>query len=245
MAQAVELRRRHAFVQQGDNPPSQSRPDYTVPSLQMSLAKQAFGPSRLRAACDEHLRRLHHSSTKNAGAALPPRSASTSLLDTRNASASSGFFVQDCPSSELGGNSRPPSSAGWTSRSSSALWGDSFAAKSLEETHAATKAAAATSMNSRWYPHTTVNRGNLRLTGPASMTLGIDPGKASTHQCPFWEAEKHRFAKVKSKPEARMQTPTRSYRWTSQDAWNDASTHSTFKVTHGTPWSPSASFADL
>jgi len=94
---------------------------------------------------------------------------------------------------------------------------------------------ASFSMNTRFFPHVCANRGTLRLSGPAALQQGIDPGKDREHQCPFFEAPKHRFAEVKSLPGGKPATPTKSMKWRSDMAWSDESNHASFKVTHTLP----------
>merc|ERR1719356_397994 len=94
---------------------------------------------------------------------------------------------------------------------------------------------ASMSMNTRWYPHVSASRGTLKLSRPAALTASGDPGKEKEHQCPFFEAPKHRFADVKSLPGGKPTTPTKSMKWRSDIAWNDADNHSTLKVTHTLP----------
>lgn len=91
------------------------------------------------------------------------------------------------------------------------------------------------SINTRWYPHVSANRGSLKLTGPAALTQSIDPARDKGHTCPFWEAPKHRFAEVKSLPGGQPQIPSRSFRWNSDVAWQDAANHASFKVTQTMP----------
>jgi len=94
---------------------------------------------------------------------------------------------------------------------------------------------ASLGMNSRWYPHVCANRGTLKLSRPAALLQGIDPAKDHEHQCPFFEAPKHRFAEVKSLPGAKPGTPTKSMKWKSAHAWDDAENHASFKITHTLP----------
>lgn len=94
---------------------------------------------------------------------------------------------------------------------------------------------ASMSMNTKWYPHVSANRGALKLTRPAALTHSIDPGKEREHECKFFEAPRHRFAEVKSLPGGRPSTPTKSMKWRSDMAWNDPTNHSSLKVTHTIP----------
>lgn len=90
---------------------------------------------------------------------------------------------------------------------------------------------AALMMNSRWYPHPCLNRGTLKLTGPAALAFGVDPLKDVEKRCPFYDAPKHRFKDVQSLPEARLRTPDRARRWLTDDAWNNPANHAAMKVT--------------
>lgn len=89
-----------------------------------------------------------------------------------------------------------------------------------------------------WYPHASTNRGQLKLTGPRAMQLGVDPGKDTGHTCPFWAADAHRFAATASYPDAHHRTPTKADRWHKEEAWQDGSTVANLKVTHLTPTLP-------
>lgn len=82
----------------------------------------------------------------------------------------------------------------------------------------------------RWYPHPTLLRGELKICERRAFDWGYDsdlPG----YRCPFWEAEVHRFGKVASHPEARPRTPTKSLRWREEDAWSNPANHTALKVT--------------
>eukprot|EP00440_Ansanella_granifera_P034435 gb/GFBE01037357.1/.p1 GENE.gb/GFBE01037357.1/~~gb/GFBE01037357.1/.p1 ORF type:complete len:239 (+),score=44.55 gb/GFBE01037357.1/:1-717(+) len=92
--------------------------------------------------------------------------------------------------------------------------------------------AAAQAMNSRWYPHPSLNRGTLKLNPPAALGFGVDPLKDTGHQCPFWEGKKHRFKDVQSLPSATLQTPAKSMRWKSEEVWNNQNMHASLKITH-------------
>mmetsp|Transcript_81361 Transcript_81361/g.143591 ORF Transcript_81361/g.143591 Transcript_81361/m.143591 type:complete len:236 (+) Transcript_81361:67-774(+) len=95
-----------------------------------------------------------------------------------------------------------------------------------------TEFQASLAMNARWYPHPSLGRGTLKLTGPAALAFGVDPLKDTGHQCPFYEGKKHRFKDVQSLPEARPRTPPKSLRWKYDEHWNDPANHASLKITH-------------
>lgn len=93
-----------------------------------------------------------------------------------------------------------------------------------------TEFEASRAMNSRWYPHISLNRGTLKLTAPQALAYGVDPGKDTGHVCPFFEGPKHRFEAVQSLPEASLKIPDKSLRWLSDDAWQNAATQTSLKI---------------
>eukprot|EP00930_Biecheleria_cincta_P045161 TRINITY_DN31133_c0_g1_i1.p1 TRINITY_DN31133_c0_g1~~TRINITY_DN31133_c0_g1_i1.p1 ORF type:complete len:241 (-),score=61.69 TRINITY_DN31133_c0_g1_i1:35-757(-) len=94
-----------------------------------------------------------------------------------------------------------------------------------------TEFEASRAMNSRWYPHVSLNRGTLKLTAPQALAYGVDPGKDHGHVCPFFEGPKHRFEAVQSLPEAKLKIPDKSLRWLSDDHWNREATQTSLKIT--------------
>lgn len=86
-----------------------------------------------------------------------------------------------------------------------------------------------------WYPHPVHLRGTLKLSQPAALAQGIDPLKDKGHECPFWDAPKHRFAAVAAMPEARPRTPLKSIKWKSDLDWQNPLNHSSIKITHRMP----------
>jgi hypothetical protein len=112
-------------------------------------------------------------------------------------------------------SSRPSTSPGDSARSQQGL----------------TEFEASRAMNSRWYPHVSLNRGTLKLTAPQALAYGVDPGKDTGHVCPFFEGPKHRFEAVQSLPEAQLKIPDKSLRWLSDDHWNRQATQTSLKIT--------------
>merc|ERR1740121_210809 len=94
---------------------------------------------------------------------------------------------------------------------------------------------ASMSMNTRHYPHVCATRGAMKMSRPAALTAGIDPAKDQEHQCPFFEAPRHRFAEIKNLPGGKPGTPTKSMKWRCGLAWADPDSHHSMKVTQTSP----------
>jgi len=92
----------------------------------------------------------------------------------------------------------------------------------------------------KWYPHPSLQRGQLLLSMPRALAYGVDPARYKTNACPFWDAPYHRFAEVAAMPESAPRTPDRAKRWFSDEAWDDPTKHAAYKVTHTTPGAHSA-----
>jgi len=85
-------------------------------------------------------------------------------------------------------------------------------------------------MNRRYYPHPTLNRGFLRLSGGRAKDWGIDLDKAPGVQCTFWEGPKDRMGVLKNMPGAQPRVPPQAAKWNSQEAWDNPANHHTHKV---------------
>jgi len=200
-------------------------------TLEYTSFREPVKPSRLRMAYNEHaataLREQH---LLKPSASCPTIGTEKDGWETLAGSiriGSTGNAGTTLMSSSV--RSRPasrPESAGSTVTATDF---GSERSGSAAAAHAAAKAAA--TMNSRWYPHPSTGRGTLKLSQPKALWMGVDPGKDTGHQCPFFEASKHRFAQSQKLPDARPRTPTKSLRWRSSDAWDNPDNHFTMKVT--------------
>lgn len=191
-------------------------------SVSFHMVREAQQPSRLRRAFDNQV--------KMRG---PDRREGVMEASLRRTQSNPNMRQQaDEPAS-------PPSPASSSFSSPGGIRGSFSAAdlrrsESVQEDHpdSATWKLADQSMNTRWNPHPSTLRGQMKMTAAAASIYGIDPLKDVSHDCPFYEADKHRFAKIKQQPEARLATPTRSMRWKSEDHWADEANHPALKVTH-------------
>jgi len=66
---------------------------------------------------------------------------------------------------------------------------------------------ARSGLNSRWYPHPVHSRGNLQLSKPGLLELGVDPLHDRANKCPMWDGGHDRFLRNSSMPEAKPRTP--------------------------------------
>lgn len=89
---------------------------------------------------------------------------------------------------------------------------------------------AARMMNSRYYPHPTLNRGFLKLSGGRAKDWGIDLERAPGVPCPFWEAPRDRFAHIKTLPGSALRVPPKAAKWQQQEAWEDPTNHHGVKI---------------
>jgi len=108
----------------------------------------------------------------------------------------------------------------------------------VDSNSAASSGAPAMGAVTRWYPAPTHARGTLRVNNARAFDWGYDIDSLPTRNCPFWQAEHHRFGKVASHPEARPRTPTKSLRWREESAWSNPANHSSLKVQHTTQRMP-------
>eukprot|EP00933_Yihiella_yeosuensis_P074485 TRINITY_DN83440_c0_g1_i1.p1 TRINITY_DN83440_c0_g1~~TRINITY_DN83440_c0_g1_i1.p1 ORF type:complete len:260 (-),score=47.18 TRINITY_DN83440_c0_g1_i1:153-932(-) len=108
-------------------------------------------------------------------------------------------------------------------------------AEQIEEEPELTEHEVSRKVNSRWYPALSLCRGTLKYTLPMQLAYGVDPDKDKGHECPFYEAPKHRFKAVQDLPEAKPRTPPRSLRWKSDEHWNNPDLHFSLKVNHTVP----------
>lgn len=91
---------------------------------------------------------------------------------------------------------------------------------------------ARSGLNSRWYPHPVHSRGNLQLSKPGLLELGVDPLHDRVNKCPMWDGGNDRFVRNASMPEAKPRTPQNGRVLQNQDAWADRSNHKAFRVNH-------------
>lgn len=188
-------------------------PDFMqTATVAFTLGKELEKPSRLRRSFDEF---------KAAGSLLKPSFSSPEIGIPRERPEEVTYFGN--ASTEFS-QERPSSSSQQASQ-----------VDELAETDELDESAISRKVNSRWYPHPCLGRGTLKLSAPASLAYGIDPLKDVAHQCPFFDAPKHRFKAVQSLPEARLRTPPRALRWKSDEHWNNPSNHFSMKVTHTVP----------
>lgn len=141
----------------------------------------------------------------------------------------------------------PPPGPGWearaeamlsTSSSSPALCaaGAASLGPTIEEpepqqaTEVDVETMAARMMNTRYYPHPSLSRGFLKLSGGRAKDWGIDLERAPGVPCPFWEAPRDRLEHAKGMPGSLPRVPAKAAKWTSQEAWDDASNHHSHKV---------------
>mmetsp|Transcript_67589 Transcript_67589/g.209087 ORF Transcript_67589/g.209087 Transcript_67589/m.209087 type:complete len:271 (+) Transcript_67589:72-884(+) len=196
----------------------------TSASVEYTQYREPGRPSRLRRAYDEHAR-LAQSPTSSLR--LKPSASSPVVGMTQEG------WETHAGSVRFGSRSAGPGASASTGRSSSqaSLPAVSSASMAAADTCADAQTAVSLKINTRWYPHTCANRGSLKLTQPKAMLMGVDPIKDKGHECPFWEADRHRFAAVSTLPGARPKTPPKSLRWRKEEAWNNPQNHFTMKVT--------------
>lgn len=192
-------------------------------SVSFHMLRESQQPSRLRRAFDNQV--------KVKG---PERREGIMEASLRRSQSNPNMRQQaDDPGSPLS----PPGSSGSSPgniRGHSLSSAEFQKSESVEEGHPQSAAwkMADQSMNTRWNPHPSTLRGQMKMSKAAASIYGIDPAKDVSHNCPFYEAEKHRFAKIQSQPEAKLATPTRSMRWKSEEHWADEANHPALKITH-------------
>mmetsp|Transcript_125689 Transcript_125689/g.367195 ORF Transcript_125689/g.367195 Transcript_125689/m.367195 type:complete len:264 (+) Transcript_125689:148-939(+) len=186
-------------------------------SVEYTQFREPGRPSRLRAAYDEHARQGRAASGERS---LKPSASSPAVGMTQE-----GWELR-AGSMRMGMARRTAPAASMQNLSTV-----SHANLASSEAASDAQTAASMMMNTRWYPHPSVNRGSLKLTQPKALLMGVDPLLDTGHKCPFWEAESHRFATVTKLPDARPRTPTKSLRWRSLEAWENPQNHFTMKVT--------------
>jgi hypothetical protein len=184
--------------------------------LTFAMAREQKNPSRLRTTWEKEAQKLQSSASSPVvgAAAEAPGSPGTGEY----AASSAGFDA--------------------AARASSSSFASPQEGRSPQPTGmegADEQTLASLTMNTRWYPHASATHGTLQLTGPKKLHYGVDPGKDVCHQCPYWEAEKHRFKSVTALPERRVGTPTKSLRWRSSEHWNNPDNHAPLKVQHTVP----------
>jgi hypothetical protein len=184
--------------------------------LTFAMAREQKQPSRLRSNCEKEAQKLRSSASSPVvgTAAEAPGSPDTGEY----AASSAGFDA--------------------AARASSSSFASPKQGQSPQPTGmegADEQTLASLTMNTRWYPHASTTRGKLELSAPKKLHYGVDPGKDVTHQCPYWEAEKHRFKTVTALPERRAVTPTKSLRWRSAEHWDNPDNHAALKVTQTNP----------
>jgi len=200
-------------------------------TLEYTTFCEPVKPSRLRMAYDEHAgKALRQQHLLKPSVSCPTIGTEQDGWETLAGSVRMGSMAT--AGSTLATSSQRPRPASRPASSGSTVTATDLGSPRSGSTavaHAAAKAAA--TMNSRWYPHASSGRGTLKMSQPRALWMGVDPGKDTGHQCPFWEASKHRFAESQRLPEARPRTPTKSLRWRSADAWDNPDNHFSMKVT--------------
>lgn len=205
--------------------------------IAFAIEREFIKPSRLRVACGDQLRRVEPGSQRLAplrGSASSPALRGLPENPLEAGAAARGAEYGGLPASQglsLGTPGRSPQATLGRPASHGGLGTPLGSARRSESEWAEEEDFPQMAATSRWYPHVSANRGALKLTGPAAMIRGIDPQQDKGHECPFWSADRHRFAELAAQPDTRPRTPTKSMRWRSDAAWNDPTMHGTWKVT--------------